>query len=194
MNSGLLQIIRICGSTLKELDIADTFVTGESLEEYSGSLPNVEKLDCTDAFNLTDEALQELLGFCGDKLKSLVLQGTFLTCESLIDLDTQLHIQNLECHESSVTDDGLIQLLQLCGNTLKHLDLTETAITGEGLMENDITLPCLEVLKLDVCDNLTDEGLVEFLQASRNTIKILDISCTQITGESMDDLEVRHVN
>lgn len=194
MNSGLLQIIRICGPTLKELDIADTFVTGESLGEYSGSLPNVEKLDCTDAFNLTDESLLDLLDFCGDKLKSLVLQGAFVTCESLIDLDTQLHIQNLECHESSVTDDGLLQLLRLCENTLKHLDLTETAITGEGLMENNITLRCLEELKLVACENVTDEGLVEFLQACRNTIKILDISCTQITGESMDEIEVRHVN
>ena len=95
MNSGLLQIIRICGPTLKELDIADTFVTGESLGEYSGSLPNVEKLDCTDAFNLTDESLLDLLDFCGDKLKSLVLQGAFVTCESLIDLDTQIHIQKV---------------------------------------------------------------------------------------------------
>jgi len=167
---------------------------------------SLETINLPGNLNITDIVLLKIFQKFGSSLKSLNLCRTNITGGILskftVSLPVITELKFGQCYQ--LTDSGLInllqlskqtlQLLQLCGNTLKHLDLTETAITGEGLMENDITLPCLEVLKLVGCDNLTDEGLVEFLQACRNAIKILDISCTQITGESMDDLEVRHVN
>ena len=190
----LLKIFQKFGNSLKSLNLCRTNITGGILSKFTVSLPVITELKFGQCYQLTDTGLINLLQLSKQTLVYMDINGSRITGENLIEINGTLPcLENFyffECRQLT----ELNQLLQLCGNTLKHLDLTETAITGEGLMEKDITLPCLEVLKLVGCDNLTDEGLVEFLQACRNTIKILDISCTPITGESMDDLEVRHVN
>lgn len=132
---GLLQIIRIFGSTLTELDISHTNVTGESLVDCTSSLANVKKLDCSFAFDLTDQGLFQLLSLCGDDLETLNIECTDVTC-NMLSIENLPHIQtlnSLNCSSTSLDDSGLVQLLRLWGNTLTHLDIDDTDITGEGV-------------------------------------------------------------
>ena len=43
-NKGLLQILQLCGITLRSLDLSRTDITGENLSEYKGTLPCLENL------------------------------------------------------------------------------------------------------------------------------------------------------
>ena len=89
----------------------------------------------------------------------------------------------IKCHQAQkLTDNGLLQLLRLCGDNLNILDLTETQITGERLSEYSRILP-VESLLCNKCSNLSDRGLVQLLQLSGSTLKYLDISETNISGD-----------
>ncbi|XP_023348065.1 uncharacterized protein LOC111716808 isoform X3 [Eurytemora carolleeae] len=165
-DGGLLQIIRICGSTLTELNLSFTPLTGEGLVNCTSSLENVEKLDCSFAFELTDHGLFQLLSLCGDNLETLNIDDTCVTC-NMLSIENLPHIQNLKslnCSSTSLVDSGLLQLLRLWGNTLTHLDIGDNDITGEGLSELGVcSLPCIEEISL-WCENLSDDGLVKFLK------------------------------
>ena len=82
-----------------------------------------------------------------------------------------------------LTNKGLLQILQHCGSTLRSLDISDTDITGENLSEYKGTLPCLENLYMKYCKQLTNKGFLQILQLCGSTLRSLDISETNITGE-----------
>ena len=47
---GLLQILQLCGSTLRSLDIAGTNIIDENLSEYKGTLPCLENMTFCEDF------------------------------------------------------------------------------------------------------------------------------------------------
>ena len=104
LDKRLLQILQLCGSTLRSLDIRFTNLIGENLSEYKGTLPCLENMNMSDCIQLTNK--------------------------------------------------GLLQILQLCGSTLRSLDIQFTNITGENLSEYKGTLPCLENMNMNDCNQL----------------------------------------
>ena len=70
---------------------------------------------------------------------------------------------------------------------IRELDLSDSSITGVGVEEGVNSLPNLEVLNLYCCLNLTDGGLKEILRLSRCTLRVLDVSCTRITGQGFKE-------
>ena len=95
----------------------------------------MKKLDCSFAFELTDQGLFQLLSLCGDDLETLNIECTGVTC-SILSIENLPHNQtlnSLNCSSTSLVDSGLVQLLRLWGNTLTHLDIDDTDITGEGV-------------------------------------------------------------
>ena len=185
-DNGLLQFLQLCGSTLRSLIISGTDITGENLSEYKGTLPCLENLDMRYC-QLTDRELVQIFKLCGSTLRSLDLSDTNITGENLSEYKGTLPcLENLElsyCHQ--LTDRGLVQIFQLCGSTLRSLDISYTRITGENLPEDKGTLPLLENLNMHDCRHLTNKGLLQIRQLCGSTLRSLDISGTNRTGENL---------
>ena len=172
-DTGLLQIFKVCGTTLRSLDLRNTYITGESLVEFSGTLACLENLDLSNCVRITDEGLLQIFKVCGTSLRSLNLGSTHVTGESLVEYSGILAcLKNLNGRSSRITDRGLLQIFKVCGTTLRSLDLCNTYITGESLVEYSGTLPCLEKLNLQSC-KITDRGLVKILQHFGKTLRYL---------------------
>jgi len=188
-NKGLLQILQLCGSTPRSLDISSTNITGENLSEYKGTLPCLENLDLWGCNQLTHKGLLQILQLCGSTLRSLDTSGTNVTGENLSEYKGTLPcLENLDMSDcNKLTNKGLLQILQLCGSTLRSLDISGTNITGENLSEYKRTLPCLENLNMSICEQLTNKGLLQILQLCGSTLRSLDISSTNITGENLSE-------
>ena len=188
-NKGLLQILQLCGSTLRSLDIGFTHITGENLSEYKGTLPCLENLNMSDCNQLTDKGLLQLLQLCGSTLRSLVIGVTNITGEYLPKYKGTLpYLENLNmtfCEQ--LTNKGLLQILQLCDSKLRSLNIRFTNITGENLSEYKGTLPCLNTLDMSSCEQLTNKGLLQILQLCGSTLRSLDISFTKVTGKKLSE-------
>ena len=188
-NNGLLQILQLCGSTLRSLNISGTNMTGENLSEYKGTLPCIENLNMRYCKQLTDNGFVQILQLYGSTLKSLNISGTNMTGENLSDYKgTLLCLENLNMSScEQLTNKGLLQILQLCGSTLRSLDISGTNMTGENLSEYKGTLSCLENLNMSCCEQLTNKGLLQILQLCGSTLRSLDISGTNMTGENLSE-------
>ena len=193
-NKGLLQILQLCGSTLRSLTISYTNIIGENLSEYKGTLPCLKNLDMSHCYQLTNKGLLLMLQLCGSKLRSLDIGGTNITDDILMKYKGTLfcldNLKLIDCY-TQLTDKGLLQILQFCGSTLRSLDISYTNITGENLSEYKGTLPCLNNLAIASCEQLTDKGLLQILQLCGSTLRSLDISGTNITRNYIANLSDR---
>ena len=188
-NKGLLQILQLCGNTLKSLSLQGTRATGENLAHLKGGLPRLEILNLMSCKQLTDAGLLVILHLSKHSLRSLNLGHTDITGDNLaaynIDLSC-LEILNLEsCN--NLTDKGFQLFLQIIGKSVKSLNLVHTNITGEYIPEYDEALPCLEKLNLTYCNQLTDRGLRKTLERCRDSLEYLELGWTGITGENMTE-------
>ena len=91
--------------------------------------------------------------------------------------------------DTTIDDTWFLRILEQCGSTLKSLNLSDSIITGELLIDYTGTLPCLENLNISYCKLLTGNGLLNILQFCGSTLKSLDISNTDITGENIYEYE-----
>ena len=150
-NKGLLQILQLCGSTLRSLDIYGTNITGENLSKYKGTLPCLENLNMSFCNQLTDKGLLLILQLCGSTLRSLNIPETNVTKENLSEYKGTLpcseNLNMSSCYQ--LTDKGLLQILQLCGSTLRFLFVKSSNITRENLSEYNGILPCLKTLNME---------------------------------------------
>ena len=87
----------------------------------------------------------------------------------------------------TLSDQGLIEILMRSRSNIRELDLTGSSITGVGVEEGLNALPNLETLNLTCCQKLTNRGLKEMLRLSRCTLRVLDVSRTNITGCGFKD-------
>ena len=195
-DNGLLQILHLCGSTLRSLDISGAFINGENLSEYKEDLSCLENLNMSCCYQLTNKGLLHILQLCGSTLRSLDISRTHITGEYPSEYKVTLpFLENLNMKYSfkltnsetkQLTNKGLLQILQLCGSTLRSLDIGYTHITGENLSEYKGTLPCLENLDL-YGTRFTNRGLLQILQLCGNTLRYLNIGLTNITGENLSE-------
>ena len=176
-DKGLLQILQLCGSTLRSLDILGTNITGENLSEYKGTLSCLQNLNMCSCRLLTDKGLLQILQLYRSTLRSLNILGTNITGENLSEYKGTLPcLENLNMSDCrQLTNKGLLQILQFCGSKLRSLDIWNTNITGKNLSEYKGTLPCLENLNMRYCKQLTDKGLLQILQLCGSTLRSLDI-------------------
>jgi len=179
-----------------------------SSREELGHLPvtssKVEKLCLILCRSLTDRGLQGLLLGIGNNLKELDLSESCVTGEGF-QLQSVKSLPNLEKLNLSgntyLTDDGLCQISKTCGNKLKELNLSFTPITGIKLdKKQSLMFPCLQILNLGMCMNLSVEGLIGLLWNSRYSLRELDLSETDVSlvglekgVESLPNLEKLHI-
>merc|ERR1719239_68256 len=73
-NAGLLQLLGKCSATLENLNLHETFISGEGLESLP-VLQQLEILNLSNCWNLTNTGLLQLLAKCSATLKVLNLGG-----------------------------------------------------------------------------------------------------------------------
>ena len=177
-NQGLIDLLKICGTKLKSLYLADNKeLTGEGVSVLEGKLINLETLNLGGCSSLTGQGFIDLLKICGTKLKSLYLaDNKELTGEGLSVLEGKLiNLETLSlrgCY--SLANQGLIDLLKICGTKLKYLNLSgHHNLTGYGFSVLEGKLINLETLDLRGCPSLTGQGLTELLQICGTKLKYL---------------------
>ena len=124
--TGLQQILKLCGKTLRSLNLLETHVTGENIVEFDGTLVCLENLDMENCSLLTGRGLLQIFRACGKTLRNLNLTRTNITGESLVGYSGTLAcLENLNLSECPISDEGLLQIFKVCGKTLRNLNLTE---------------------------------------------------------------------
>ena len=187
---GMIEILQMCGTQLKVLDLTGTYISGEGLSVLKAKLSNLDTLNLGFCRFITKQGMLELLQMCGAKLTVLQIYGTIVTGEGLSALQGKL--ENLDMLDLKycrrITTQGMIEILQMCGTKLKALDISGTKITGESLFGVSGKLINLEILTLGGCDSITQQGLLELLQLCGTQLKALNLAATKITGEGLSVL------
>ena len=157
-NTGLLQLLAKCSSTLKELNLCRTGISGEGLD----SIPDLqlEILDLSSNQNMTDTGLLQFLAKCSSTLKDLDLNKTGISGEGLDSVPVlKLEILRLEsCWK--LTNEGLLELLAKCSASLEELRLHGSCISGGCLadwIQRNEALGKLRRLGFNSCENVTEE-------------------------------------
>ena len=191
-DQGLTQILITSRSSLRDLNLSGSNIIGIGLEEGVNSLPNLETLILMRCFNLKDEGLAKFLRISGSKLRVLNLTVSWITgigLEKGVKSLSMLEKLKLErCFD--LTDRGLNEILRISGSKLTYLIVADgISITGMGLEEGVKSLPMLEKLELDWCEELTGSGLKEILRISGSKLRELSVAEANITdAEFMEGL------
>ena len=174
-DGGLKKILRLSGNKLRVLDVPDTDITGQGFKE-GVSLPMLEELNLGWCIQLTDGGLKEILRLSGCKLRVIDLRHTNITGQGFkngVKSLTMLEELNLEwCNY--LTDGGLKEILRFFGFKLRVLYVGHTNITGQGFKEG-VSLPMLEELNLEWCEQLTDSGLQDILSITGSRLKTVNV-------------------
>ena len=191
--SGLVNMLKMSGSKLKELSLAGNQLTGDELEELALQFPHLEVLGLHSCSKLTETGLINILQMCGEQLKDLQLAGSKVTGEALGGLaDKFPHLKILGLQNcSQVTETGLVNLLLMSGREIQELYLAGNQLTGDKLkgLGVGVQLHRLEVLGLQHCTELTDTGLVTMLQVCGDKLRDLNLShCLQLSEEGLREL------
>ena len=183
--AGLLQLLGKCSATLEDLNLDGTEISGEGLESLL-VLQQLEILNLSNCWKLTNTGLLQLLAKCSATLEVLNLHATFISGESLESLPLLKQLEKLDLgYCRNLTNTGLLQLLAKCSATLKDLNLCGTEIYLESLP----FLKQLEKVNLNCC-GLTNEELLELLAKYSATLKDLSLIDTEISGEGLEGISL----
>ena len=179
-----------CGIHLTSLDVSWSTITGEGFNVLQDKFTNMEKLCLQGCLRLTPQGLVEILDMCGGKLKDLNISWTNVTGHCLDELQGKFaDLKKLNLYNLSLTDQGLLQVLRMCGTKLQEINISNTNVTGQGLDDLQGKFAYLEILNLNQCRSLTDQGLLKVLRMCGSKLQDLDISETSITGQGLEDLQ-----
>ena len=190
---GVQNILSITGDDLIKLDLSGTSISDLELVNIGVKLDKLQILKLEDCWHLTDQGLSELLCITNGSLEHLHLFRTNITCEGLTRLNIKLMaLQTLDLNNCrKLTDQGLHETVGLTSGNLNELNLSGTDITAEGLARLAIKLDCIKILKLDGCRELDNHSFLEILNISAKSLKVLDISRTNVTCEELSELDIK---
>ena len=126
-------------------------------------------MSCCD--ELVDEGLAEILIISRSKLRYLNVVRTNIT---VIGFEEEVKsLSNLETLNLDSCDE-----------------VSRTSNTGVGLKDGVKSLPMLEKLELVFCEKLTEEGLLEILSVTGNSLKIVRVYGTSISTAVKETLRL----
>ena len=65
---GLLELLRMCGRKLQDLDVSWTNITGEGLEELQGKFVELKTQNLEFCYSISDQGLREIINIAGPLL------------------------------------------------------------------------------------------------------------------------------
>ena len=147
-DQGLLEVLRMCGIKVQDLDIGSTNITGQGLEELQKKLADLKKLSLTYCHSLTDEGLLDVLKMCGTKLQDMDISETFITGQGLVELQGKFaDLKKLTLNNCPrLTDQGLSEIISTSGHLLKTVHLCRTNISPEVKNRMQFNRPNLTIL------------------------------------------------
>jgi len=169
------------------IQLSNSNITGENLQLEPGVTLDLEILDLEGCRNLSGKGLLEniLERTAGEKLQELNLSGcTNLSLEGLGGVTTNsfTNIESLNLMGcANLTDEFRVEFLTSSGGSLKRLNLSRTNITLSEFASIATSFPHLIELVLYECRNVTDRGLISFLNKTGGNLKKLNLSRTTIT-------------
>ena len=132
---------------------------------YSIQSTCLTTLELNNLSYIPEESILVLLDSCSSSLETIHLPGN-----------------------SNITDIVLLKIFQKFGSSLKSLHLCRTKVTGGILSKFTGSLPVITELKFGQCYQLTDTGLINLLQLSKQTLVYMDINGSRITGENLIEI------
>ena len=90
-DTGLCIILKICGPSLKELDLSRTLVSGSGPDKIC-TLSNLQVLNLLHCLDLTDQGFQEFISSVKRTLKTLIIGRTNISGRILLQVVTELQI------------------------------------------------------------------------------------------------------
>ena len=169
---------------LKSITIYGMKNTGDITGRLPSTLPNLEELQLTDWYKLSDKGLIKILRRYRSNLRKLILDDSNITgvgvkrgVKSLPNLES---LTLISC--SNLINVELVEILSISGSKLRYLNVSWTSIPGLGLDKIVKSLPNLETLIMTGCKELSNRGLLEILSISGSKLRYLDVSWTSITG------------
>ena len=169
---------------LKSITIYGMKNTGDITGRLPSTLPNLEELQLTDWYKLSDKGLIKILRRYRSNLRKLILDDSNITgvgvkrgVKSLPNLES---LTLISC--SNLINVELVEILSISGSKLRYLNVSWTSIPGLGLDKIVKSLPNLETLIMTSCKELSNRGLLEILSISGSKLRYLDVSWTSITG------------
>ena len=166
----LSEILAACGTQIKELRIIKSGQIKDMIvkRDLKISFPSLEILKIKKCVNMTENGLHNILRMSGSELIELSLFGMMINGKEFdgkVKSFPKLKFLNLKNCEN-VDDAGLSQILASCGTSLEELNLRNLKKIKNinGKHDLKISFPCLEMLCLDGCSNITDKGLYNILR------------------------------
>ena len=185
-DSGLQNMLSVCGSFIKDLYLCGTNITGEGIATTKKqlSLQRLQNLRLDSCKQLTDFGLVQFLMITGKNIKVLKISNGNITGEGLVGLpNNSVPVEILDLAACRyLSDAGLCEVLRVFSHSLKNLNLMNTEITGKGMKEHAPKLSKLQRLNLQGCRNLYLLGLRELLHVAGRELKMLNLSGTSITN------------
>ena len=202
-DDGIMAILNKVGETLKILDLSNNKVSFSEVGSMTRTLPSLEELNLQRCLNLTDARLSTFLNKLGESLKILNLSFTNLSFSSVEYLTKTFPVLE-ELYMKGCTqpiDAGLITFFNKIGESLKILDLSYTELSFSSVDYMTGIFPRLEKLNLMYCEEMTDEGLMAFLNKVGENLKILYLNRTKVSflyvellTSTYPELEVLHLS
>ena len=156
----------------------------EALVRERAELESVE----IDNSECTDDTLRLLIHNSKVKIVRLGggnITGSYLMIPSLAG-SSVIEVLNLSrCWNLSTS--GIVGLLNKIGETLKILNLSGTLLTFSDV-ESLTYLPVLKEINLAGCRNLTEYGIMAFLNKAGKSLKILNLGCTLVSFSNVGSL------
>jgi len=191
---GLVGLLNLTdGESLTKLNLALTKITLNNIGDLTNRFPNLKKLNLGGCDNITDAGIIMLLNRVGGDLEHLDLSDTNITLNNIRVLSTRfpklVTLKLKACKK--ITDAGILSLLNLVGGDLEELNLSDTNVTLDNMADLTSSSPKLVYLYLDACYNITDAGTILLLNRVGGELKQLGLAGTNITLNSMGDLNSR---
>jgi hypothetical protein len=189
-DAGIMGFLNKTGENLKILNLNNTGVSFSNVGSLTNNFSVLEELNISRCGNLTDAGIIGFLNKTGASLKILNLKGTgvsFSNVDSLANNFSVLEELNLSCCPN-LTDAGVIGFLNKTGASLKILNLHGTGVSFSNVDSLANNFSVLEELNLSGCSNLTDAGIMGFLNKTGASLKILNLFFTDVSFSNVGSL------
>ena len=184
-NQGLLGLLNTLGRNLVNLDLSNTKISGEGFVESGIKLESLQILKLGCCSSVTDQGLSELVNITGGHLKELYLPGVRTIVGQGLAA-SNLPLKRLQVLDLSGCDEVTNQWMwdtQCLGTESLNLGFALHRDHWRGICYAKSKNGKKQVLNLDHCPMLTNQGLLEMISCMGSNLNVLWVDGTNITGE-----------